>query len=692
MAYTTESFIKKAAALHNGKYDYSKVKYINSKTKVCIICPEHGEFWQRPDIHLSTNGCKNCFNDEKIENNKNKFVEKFINVWGDNYSFDKLKYVSMNSPGIITCKIHGDFEIEELRYSFEHTPCPICYKEEKSYERNIKYLNRLKELYDDKYIWLTTDFGDYYTDYVKFVCPIHGEVKQTLCTLLNDDDSDNFACPKCKKERSNEKLSYTLEEALNKAKNLEWCKDYDFSSIKEWKGVKEYYTFRCKKHNEYFEQTFDVIFNAKYNGCQSCKKERREENFVPFHTSLSFAERAKEVHGDRYGYDKVDYVKYNRKVCITCPIHGDFWQTPNSHLRGTGCPKCKNSVLETNVRILLEKNNIEYIPEKSVRDLTNEMTGDKPQRVDFYLPKHNLCIECQGEQHFLPVPFGKMSEDKSKKQFDKNVIMDEFKYNSLVKYEYDIIYFFKFRYLNTNRGRWYEDKKCFYDEESLLEYIKNKDYDAIKRNWYNQEKYILYKNNRKPKTEWNKETCYQEALKYKTRTEFARGSKTAYNYARINDWVKDYIWFEVIHNKWTYDECYKEALKYKKKSDFQNGSGGAYHRAIREKWMKDYHWFKKRVGNRKWTYEKCYEEALKYKNRKDFMNGCSGACVAAEKHKWMKDYHWFIPLVNKWTHDKVYEEAKKYDRIQDFRKKSNGAFEYAERHNLLKTFMWFNKK
>ena len=692
MAYTTKSFIEKAAALHNGKYDYSKVEYINAKTKVCIICPEHGEFWQRPDVHLSTNGCKNCFNDEKIENNKNKFVEKFINVWGDNYSFDKLKYVSMNSPGIITCKIHGDFEIEELRYSFEHTPCPICYKEEKAYERNIKYLNRLKELYGDKYIWLTTDFGNYYTDYVKFVCSIHGEVKQTLYTLLNDDDSDNFACPKCKKERCNEKLSYTLEEALNKAKNLEWCKDYDFSTIKEWKGVKEYYTFRCKKHNEYFEQTFDQIFNAKYNGCQSCKKERREENFVPFHTLLSFAERAKEVHGDRYGYDKVDYVKYNRKICITCPIHGDFWQTPNSHLNGSGCPKCKNSVLETKVRILLEKNNIEYIPEKSVRDLTNEMTGDKPQRVDFYLPKHNICIECQGEQHFSPVPFGKMSEDKSKKQFDKNVIMDEFKYNSLVNQEYDIIYFFKFRYLNTNRGRWYEDKKCFYDEESLLEYIKNKDYDAIKRNWYNQEKYILYKNNRKPKTEWNKETCYQEALKYKTRTEFARGSKTAYNYARINDWVKDYTWFEVIHNKWTYDECYKEALKYQYKSDFKKENASAYNISLKKKWMKDYHWLKRCMPICKWTYEKCYEEALKYKNSRDFKKECSVAYVVAQKHKWIKDYHWFTPLVNKWTHNKVYEEAKKYNRIQDFRKKSNGAFEYAQRHNLLKTFMWFNKK
>lgn len=664
---------------------------IDSESKVLCTCNIHNTSKYVNIRHFlggDTSGCKECIKEKQLEIKKQNYIEKFKKMWGDGYIFDKLNYISLEDSGIITCKEHGDFELGEIRYAFFHIPCPKCHERHLKEQRNNNYLTRLNEYYGDKYIWITKDFGDYHTDYVDFICPVHGKVKQSLSTLLNSNDCDNIACPKCKKERLNDKLSYTLEEALNKAKTLEFCKDYDFSYIKKWMGVKEYYTFRCKKHNEYFEQTFEQIFYTKYNGCRSCRKERREDNFVPFYTQLRFAEKAKEVHGDFYGYDKVEYVKSDQNVCITCPIHGDFWQTPNNHLGGSGCPKCKKSVLETKVSVLLDENNIEYIPEKSVRDLTNEMVGDKPQRVDFYLPKHNLCIECQGEQHFSPVPFGNMTEDKAKKQFEKNIIMDEFKYNSLVKKEYDIIYFFKFRNLNSDRVRWYEDKKCFYDVESLLEYIKNKDYDAIKRNWYNQEKYILYKNNRTPKTEWNKESCYQEAKKYKTRTEFSRGSQTAYKYALLNDWIKDYTWFEVIINKWTYDACYKEALKYKTKSNFKNESGGAYARAFREKWIKDYHWFKKKAGNHKWTYEKCYNEALKYKNRRDFLKGCSGACVAAKKNKWMKDYHWFIPLVNKWTHDKVYEEAKKYSRMNDFRKKSNGAFEYAQRHNLLKQYVW----
>lgn len=55
-------FTGKAAKIHRSRYDYSKVIYKNSKEKVCIICPEHGEFWQRPSNHLLGHGCPMCGN------------------------------------------------------------------------------------------------------------------------------------------------------------------------------------------------------------------------------------------------------------------------------------------------------------------------------------------------------------------------------------------------------------------------------------------------------------------------------------------------------------------------------------------------------------------------------------------------------------------------------------------------------
>jgi hypothetical protein len=57
-------------------------------------------------------------------------------------------------------------------------------------------------------------------------------------------------------------------------------------------------------------------------------------------TTEEFIEKAKAVHGDRYGYDKVEYVHSKSKVTIICPKHGDFKQTSNNHLTGKGCRTC----------------------------------------------------------------------------------------------------------------------------------------------------------------------------------------------------------------------------------------------------------------------------------------------------------------------------------------------------------------
>jgi hypothetical protein len=91
---TTEEFIKRARQAHGDKYDYSKVNYVKSTTKVCIICPKHGEFWQRPNDHLRGRGCMNCktegakraiygvgINDSKTPISRNGKDFKCYNVW-----------------------------------------------------------------------------------------------------------------------------------------------------------------------------------------------------------------------------------------------------------------------------------------------------------------------------------------------------------------------------------------------------------------------------------------------------------------------------------------------------------------------------------------------------------------------------------------------------------------------------------
>jgi hypothetical protein len=53
-----------------------------------------------------------------------------------------------------------------------------------------------------------------------------------------------------------------------------------------------------------------------------------------------FVTRSNEIHHGKYDYSKASYVNQRTKVVITCPIHGDFEQTPKNHMKGQGCPLC----------------------------------------------------------------------------------------------------------------------------------------------------------------------------------------------------------------------------------------------------------------------------------------------------------------------------------------------------------------
>ena len=57
-------------------------------------------------------------------------------------------------------------------------------------------------------------------------------------------------------------------------------------------------------------------------------------------TLQDFIEGARKVHGDKYDYSKAVYQGSDTRICVICPEHGEFWPTPNNHLRGSGCPQC----------------------------------------------------------------------------------------------------------------------------------------------------------------------------------------------------------------------------------------------------------------------------------------------------------------------------------------------------------------
>src|SRR5690606_19306523 len=80
--YNTEEWVEKILKVHGNKYDYSKTIYVNNSTKICIICKEHGEFWQTPANHLKGKNCPRCtghFLDKDLFLQKAKGIHKDIN-------------------------------------------------------------------------------------------------------------------------------------------------------------------------------------------------------------------------------------------------------------------------------------------------------------------------------------------------------------------------------------------------------------------------------------------------------------------------------------------------------------------------------------------------------------------------------------------------------------------------------------
>lgn len=118
-------------------------------------------------------------------------------------------------------------------------------------------------------------------------------------------------------------------------------------------------------------------------------------------TTENFMNEANFIHNNKYDYSLVNYTNSQTKIIIMCPMHGKFEQTPNSHLSGKGCPLCKQSKGENKIEELLLIKNIGYVYQKIFDDCKHK----RKLRFDFYLPELNICLEYDGVQHFEPIGF-----------------------------------------------------------------------------------------------------------------------------------------------------------------------------------------------------------------------------------------------------------------------------------------------
>ena len=152
-------------------------------------------------------------------------------------------------------------------------------------------------------------------------------------------------------------------------------------------------------------------------------------------TTEEFIFESKNVHKDKYDYSKVEYECNNKPVCIICPKHGEFWQRPKDHLGGQGCPHCKQSKIEEEIFNFLTENNINFKTQYKY-DSDNQKNS-----LDFFITNKNIAIECQGEQHFRPVDFANNGIEWSNESFEKNLLRDKHKYDLCYEKGIKLLYY-----------------------------------------------------------------------------------------------------------------------------------------------------------------------------------------------------------------------------------------------------------
>ena len=443
-----KEFIEKAKIVHGDRYDYSKVEYVNNRTKVCIICHIHGEFWQTPDKHINRKqGCPHCSGNAK--KTTEKFIEEAKGVHGDRYDYSKVEYNGIYVKVCIICKEHGEFW-QTPKEHLRGQGCPECGKISiglKHRSNTDEFIKKAKKVHGDKYDYSKVEYIKSNKNVI-ITCPIHGDFLMKPNNHLSGE-----GCAECNKNIHN--FKYSTEEFIEMLKNIHGDK-YDYSKTK-YNGYFNKCIITCPIHGDIEMLPVNLL---KGHGCKKCSIDYISN--LRKHTISEFIEKARNVHGDNYDYSEVELVNFKTKVKIKCNKCGRyFYQTPDNHIHfKQGCPHCRMSKLEESIALFLENNNIDYIPQYKINR----------QRLDFYLPKYNVGIECQGVQHFKP-KFD-FTSDKYK-VLRECTERDIKKFNKCKELGIKLFYYAnKCDYDESNNIGIYTKENLFFDKEVLLDIIR----------------------------------------------------------------------------------------------------------------------------------------------------------------------------------------------------------------------------
>lgn len=386
-----------------------------------------------------------------MEKNKEDFIKKVSKIHPE-LDFSDTKYVNSKTSIKVVCPKHGEFTVSPNRIIKSEYKCSECKKEELFQIKKEETIRKMKEKHNGKYEYVSDTFN-YVRNKMKIICPEHGEFWQSpYCHMKGQ------GCPKCAGT-----YSMNLNE-FKKTANIVHDNKYDYSLINEYNGIYTKLPIVCHERDETGEEHGLFYQTAKNHlkgfGCKKCSS-----NYMDLQL---FVKRSNKIHGNCYNYKNISLYKNNTtKVPIECSKHGIFYQTPNMHLSGQGCPYCKESHLEKRINNVLNDCGFCFERQKRFEWLINDKTSYKLP-LDFYLTEYNIAIECQGEQHFV-ANFYKTKGIDYVEEHLKNVQYRDLCKKRLCKENgICLIYFTEKRFAKFLK----EDDIFFTDEMEMIDYLK----------------------------------------------------------------------------------------------------------------------------------------------------------------------------------------------------------------------------
>ena len=337
------NFFSKAKEVHGDKYDYSKVNYVKSSEKVCIICPEHGEFWQTPNSHLSGVGCPKCGVKQRASNTCmtfKDFIKKANEKHGDKYDYSEVEYVNSKTKIKVICHEkdengieHGPFYVEPSLHLHRGDGCPKCAGRNK-YKDKEYLLNSLNKVYkNDNYTFDKVIYRGY-KEKITITCTEHGDFNITLNHAMRGQ-----GCPKCRYVKSANSKRRSVKEVIDEAQKVHGDK-YDYSLITEYKNDRIKYPIKCKTCGNIFYQPFNNHIQGG-QGCPFCftQSSKKETEVFDYVKSLvgeeNIIKRDREILNGR----ELDIYIPSKKIAIE--FNGVLWHNEkfnsdkNYHLKKT---------------------------------------------------------------------------------------------------------------------------------------------------------------------------------------------------------------------------------------------------------------------------------------------------------------------------------------------------------------------